>query len=105
MRQTENLKVGDKEIIVKELTMAEIRNVMAALEKQEGTPHIIDLLFPDMPAAAISISTGLSLKNLEGDFTQSEIKQIRDKVEKLNPFFAKALNRLAKLGQSMLEKQ
>jgi len=105
MRLTEKLKIDNREITVKELTMAEIRNVMAALEKQKGTPHVLDLLFADMPAAAVSAATDLSLKELEGDFTQSEIKQIKDKVEELNPFFAKALKRLAKLGRSILEKQ
>jgi len=104
MRQIEKVEIAGREISVKELTMAEIRQILSSMEKQKDQPHVIDLLFADMPAVAVSVSTGLTLKDLEGDFTQSDIKQLKDKVAELNPFFVKAMQRLAKIGQLMLEK-
>jgi hypothetical protein len=105
MQRTKTITVGKRDITVKELNVAQIRDLMDNLEKDKEV-HVFDMLFPDsIPVVAVSESTGIALKKLEEDFTPSELKQIIDGVENLNPFFANMMQRMAKIGEAILKEK
>lgn len=87
----------------KELTVGQIREILEKLEKG-GTTHYGDLLFEgeEIPILAVSLSTGLSIDELEGDMTPSRLKEIIEEVRQANPFFAGMMKRLAKIGEGAL---
>ncbi len=102
MQRSKTVTVGERDITVKELTVSQIRDLMDNLEKDTET-YTIDMLFPDsVPAIAVSESTGIPIKKLEADFTPSELKQIIEGVENLNPFFTNMISRIAKIGEAVL---
>lgn len=103
MQRSKNIPVGDKEVTVTELSVAQIRDLLDQIEEYKvGT---IDLLFPDgVPAVAVAKSTGIDLERLE-DYPPSELKTIIDGVENINPFFANMLTRLAKAGNQILREK
>lgn len=105
MQRTKTITIGDRDVSVKELTVAQVRGLMDNLEKDTEI-HTIDMLFPDgLPALAISESTGISIKKLEEDFAPSELKQIIAGVENLNPFFANMISRMTKIGAAILKEK
>lgn len=103
MKRKKTISVGDLEITIRELTVAQIRDLMDAFSKDK-TPHIMDMLFPDsLPAVAISASTGISTKKLEDDFSPSDLHQIVEGVENMNPFFVNMVTRLKNVGKDLLK--
>ncbi|CCK81198.1 hypothetical protein [Desulfobacula toluolica] len=104
MQRTKTITIGERDITIKELSVAQIRDMMDEMEKEKITT--IDLLFPDsLPPVAIAGSTGISVKKLEEDFSPSELKQVIDGVENLNPFFANMMSRMAKIGEAVLKEK
>lgn len=88
-----------------ELTVAQVRRVMDDLENEKSM-HVVDLLFPDgIPALAISLSTGISIEELDGEKKPSEIAAVIEEVKAANPFFVKMLRRLARLGENVLQEK
>lgn len=86
----------------RELTVREIREVLGGLERRDAI-HTVELLFPDgIPALAVSMSSGLSLEELDGDVAPSDLKNLIERVKDANPFFLNALNRLAETGRAMM---
>ena len=91
MGKAQTVKTELGEFVAKELTVGQVRDVMDQLGK--GKPHIIDFLFSDenVPASAVSISTGLPLESDEQDslhsFTTGDMRQIINAVKEANPDF------------------
>ncbi len=102
MQRKKTITVRDLEITVRELTVAQVRDLME--EFSAVKPNIMDLLFPDnLPAIVISESTGIPIQKLEDDFSPSELHQIIEGVESLNPFFVNMMTRLQTLGKGLLK--
>jgi len=100
------VKIASRDISVKQLTMAEIRKFVAAMqaeaEKEDNKAHVLDMLFDDpVPAAAVSIATGLSMDELGGSFSQDEMRELLDKVKAVNPFFVGMMERLIEAGRQL----
>jgi hypothetical protein len=92
-----------KKIETRELTVAEVRQVFDSMENRTDL-HTVEILFPnELPVMAVSLSTGLSLEELDGDIPPSEIKQIIERVKEKNPFFLSGLQALAQAGAAFLE--
>ena len=103
MQRTKKITIDDREITIKELSVAQVKELLDD-EEASGEINIIGLLFPDsLPAAAITKSTGISEQKLENDFMPSELKQIIDGVESLNPFFVNMITRLTKIGKQAMK--
>lgn len=104
MQKIKRIKIDERELTVKELTVGQIRNIIEDLENPENV-HIIDMLFGDeIPALAVSESTEISMKDLEkGKITPSEMEIIIKGVKEVNPFFVKMIERLAKIGETALK--
>lgn len=104
MQRTKTITIGEQDVTIRELNIAQIRDLMDNMEKEQGST--IDLLFPkNIPAVVISEATQISVKKLEEIFAPSELKQIIDGVENLNPFFANMIKRLSEIGQAVLDKK
>ena len=87
----------------KELTVRQVREIIDTLEKQENV-HTVDMLFSDeIPALAVSMSTGKSLEELQGDITPSELAAIIEEVKEAKPFFVKMIQRLSEIGEAALK--
>jgi len=102
----EKITIGGREITVRQMTMADVRRFVAEMQQQadgqEPEPHVIDMLFDDpVPASAVSVATGLSLDELAGDFTQSEMRELLDAVKAANPFFVGMMERLVEAGRQL----
>jgi hypothetical protein len=105
MQRTKRITIDDREITIKELSVAQIKVLLDNAEAGEDF-SVINLLFPDtVPALAIEQSTGISVKTLESSFNPSELKQIIDGVESLNPFFVNMIVRLSKIGKQVMKEK
>lgn len=101
MIMNETINIGGRSVAVKQLTMRQIREVLANLKERDGGPHVLDMVFDDdVPAVAVSEATGLSLAELEGDFTQQEMRDLIDQVRAKNPFFVGMMERLCQAGMT-----
>lgn len=101
MRKQKNIKVRDKEITVNEITALESQKYIEGMANDEGS--FIDELFPDkIPASLIKLCTGLSEEELLS-FYPSEIDEIINAVEEVNPTTASKIKKLAEIGRIVLE--
>jgi len=93
-----------KNIEAKELTVGQVKAVLEGLEKMDSL-HTIDFLFPEegVPALAVSLSTGLSLEELNGDIPVSEMQGVVKAVKEKNAFFLRMLRSLAEVGKLNLQ--
>lgn len=101
MRKTKIIKINDREITVKELTVDQIIKIMDSSDDPDIND--IDMLFPDrLPSSALVMSLGMKIKDL-ARYTPSEIESMLDAVEEINPTFAGLMQRLANVGRAALE--
>ncbi len=100
MRKSKTIRIGGREITVKELRVKDIRAILEDAGA-DGPPAFIDLLFPDsLGGRAVQISTGLSAETLDEDFTPSQLEALLAAVDDVNPHFAAMAERLAALGRA-----
>jgi DNA-binding transcriptional regulator YdaS (Cro superfamily) len=101
MRKSKTIKINDKEIVAWEITVSESQNYIENLSNDEGS--FIDLLFPDsLPASLIKLCTKLTEDELLA-FYPSEIEEIINAVEEVNPTTASRIKKLAEIGRKALE--
>ena len=98
-----NIEGRTDRLIATELTVRELKEVIDGLRTSRQST--IDLLFPeDIPAIGVASSLGMTLDDLEAaDFAPSELDQILGVVKEINPFFVKAVERLASIGRKLAE--
>ncbi len=89
-----------KDIAVQELTVSQVRKIMDDLENNPSGHFIDELLDSKLPAAAIALSTGMSLDEL-AQHQPSALDELAKEVEQANPFFAGLIQRRLKLYQEM----
>lgn len=97
--------IDEREITVKELTVADVRDLLENVTNKTEI-NTIDLLFGDsVPSEAIEKSTGIKIKKLENDFSPSEIKTLVEAVEEVNPFFVAMIQKLKKATENLKQAQ
>ena len=101
MRKSKIVRLGDREITVKELTVAQVRSIISELESNYELA-ILDLMFTDVPSLALQMSTGLSDSELD-DYSPSELTPLIEAFREANPFFVQMMNRLSALGEVALQ--
>ena len=100
MRKTKIIKINDREITVKELTVSQIIKIMDSSDDPDIND--IDMLFPDrLPSSALVMSLGMKIEALT-KYAPSEIESMLDAVEEINPTFAGLIQRLANVGRAAL---
>jgi hypothetical protein len=105
MRKIKTIMIDEREITVKELTVADVRDLLENVTNKTEI-NTIDLLFGDsVPSEAIEKSTGIKIKKLENDFSPSEIKTLVEAVEEVNPFFVAMIQKLKKATENLKQAQ
>lgn len=100
MRKTKTTKFDGKEITVKELTVKDISRLLSSFDT-DAEMHPVDLLFNDsFPALGISMSTGLTLDDLQGDIAPSDLDLLITEVKNINPFLVKLIQKLLVAGKA-----
>lgn len=102
---SDSIRIAGRDITPKPLDMAQVREFLDAMEKEakdeNSVPHIVDVLFNDeVPAKAVSISTGLSMDELGGKISQEDMRALLDKVRAVNPTFVGMMERFIKARQA-----
>ncbi len=95
MRKTKQIKFADEQITVKELTVQELADV---LDTVASTADQLDLLFDGgLPSQAVVVSSGIERERLHAA-PPSELQQLWQAVEEVNPFFLKAVQQMLGLA-------
>lgn len=90
------------EFTARELTVGQVRDALDEIAK--GVPHVVDLLFAEegVPAAVVSLSTGIPGDAKEGvslmDFTPGDMRKILSAVSEVNPDFLALAGRMRELA-------
>lgn len=101
MRIEKTLAIGETEIAVRELTVADIRAWLKALEAQTA-PDVLDVvLFEDFTLADLTRMTDLTAADLE-TMAPSELRRVADACREVNADFFALRGRLLTLGQAAL---
>ncbi|NCC25636.1 MAG: hypothetical protein EOM25_10655 [Deltaproteobacteria bacterium] len=103
MRKIIEFKIGDQAFTARELSVAQIRELLDAMANAYQ-PHLIDMLFPEsgISGGIVAASLGLSLDDLDAlDLAPSELETVVAKVGEANPFLSGLILRLADLGRKM----
>jgi len=104
MRKQKQFTIGDKNLTAYELTAQQIKQIMDAWENNKDI-HVLNMLFPDMKVPAEALWLGMEMtEEALLEFPPSEISLMIPEVEALNPTLAGLIERLAKIGNALLEK-
>ena len=106
MGKINTFRLEDEELIARELTVSQVKEILDEAESGQTEMDIIELMFPDrVPLAVVLASTGLTREGLdEKHFPPSAIEKIFDEVEKVNPISAGLFRRLAEVGRTLAAK-
>lgn len=106
MRRTKTLTLGEppREVIFRELTVAEIRNWLAALEKAEGgvVDFVSEGLLEEGSLSDVVLMSELSMEELDR-MAPSEIEALIPVCRELNPRFFTLRNRLVLASQAVAQ--
>lgn len=103
MRQLKEKTIGERKVILKELTVPEADRVFAIIEKGY-TPRTMDWLFGDkLPAFVMDMIMDVSLDELlKDDLAPSELEPLYDAALEVNSFLSKSLAAMNMMGQAMM---
>lgn len=103
MPKKKDIEVKGKKLTARELTAAQIRELLDAQGKGDGEVSIVDILYPDkIPCAAAAMSIGKSKAALE-KMAPSELDPIMEAATEVNPSLAALIERLAKVGAAAMQ--
>ena len=93
MRKEETVFIAEKEITVRELTVAQVDKVLSDFDQNRPVTKAEILINSVVPIEVVSASTGLTKEELNGDLTPSELNVIWEAVARVNDFLSGALLR------------
>ena len=86
-------------VVVRQLTAKETAEFFDTIG--DIKPNIADILMNRvLPCSVVCTATGLTTEDLTGDVCPSDLLELWEAVEQVNPFFLQALERLSALGQT-----
>lgn len=102
MRKSKAIKVGERQITVKELTATQVTDLMEGTgdKKRASTAEL--LMASPIPIEAVCAATGLSEEELNGDMTPSELDAIWGAVAEVNCFLLRMMQRFQKVAEEIL---
>lgn len=119
-----SFKFNGRECFARELTARQIDQVLGGPARRLVRPdqaqataetpaapsaapglHIFDLLFRDEPVSslAVTLSTGITLEELDGDVSPVELETVMVAVKEANPFLVRAVNNGVRMGMEFEE--
>ena len=104
MRRSAVITVNGEDMTVKELTVRQVEELMAAIEAKDYQGHILDALMNrPFPALAVFMALGIDEGQFSLDISPTEIDQIYGKVIEVNPFCAAMMKNLYEIGTRRLQ--
>lgn len=101
MQKKKKITIRDTEIEVNEITALQSQEYLKNLSNDKDS--FIDELFPErVPASLTRLCTGLTDEKLLS-FYPSEIEEIIDAVEEVNPTIASKIKKLAEIGREVIK--
>lgn len=105
MHKTTTIQFNGKDLVVNELTVAQIDGWQSSLSsdvtKKEVKPHSLDLLMgKTLPVSVLKIAVP-TLTEEDLQTAPSEIEKVYVAVEEMNPFLCGMAERMADLGEAM----
>lgn len=103
MRKLSEIKIGDKTVTVRELTVAQVEQQFESMAKQQ-TPTTLDWLFAEtyMPQSVLEKITGVDTASLlTEDTVPSDLKPLYEEAIKNNSFLAIALSQMRMIASLM----
>ena len=93
---SKELMLGDVSVIVRELTVLQVRNWLAETVSPTGQPDIVDqILFSDCSLGDLQRMTSLSLEQID-QLRPSDLRKVIALCKELNPDFFGFMGRLVK---------
>jgi len=103
MRATRSIALGERNVLLHELTVGEIRVWLLRLETSPGSGLLDVTLFEDISISDLIEMSDLTEADVDG-FTPSEIRQVIDAAKELNGDFFGMRGRLARIGKLLAQK-
>lgn len=103
MRKSKVIKIDDREITVKELTVTEVTALLDGTEKKTTATTAELLIGSPIPIEAVSVATGISVDELNGEMAPSELAEIWEAVAEVNVFLSETLKRLQVVAEALLK--
>lgn len=92
MRMIQEVEIAGRKIQVKEMTVGEVRALLAETEAADSTDTVGWLLFDDTSLHHLSAMTDLSQSDMN-DFTPTQLRELADACKKANPHFFEMMER------------
>ena len=100
MKDSSIITFNDKEITVEELTVKQVRETLAKIDKAD--PQLIDELMDcPVPALVITEATGITYAEME-KCKPSQLKELVKEVVNVNPSFASMIKRRVEAYKKMI---
>lgn len=100
MQDKKTIKIKGTDVVVKELTMAEVDELLKTVGQGRAAYPAEVILDPAIPQEAVVLATGLTDADLAGDITPSELHEIWTAVAEVNGFLSKLMGRLSMEGKA-----
>ncbi len=97
MRKEKAILIGDKEIVARELTVAQVDGLLTGSEEERQLSAVELLINSTIPLECVILSTGLSSEYLNTELTPTEAHTIWQAVEEVNSFLSELVSRLARI--------
>lgn len=94
-----HVKIGDREVTVFELTVAQVRDMAKATAEDQADP-LANWLIEDTPFVVLAAMTTVNVEQLD-EWRPSEIKQLAEVCRGVNPDFFDMNRRLSAAVESM----
>ncbi|MBU1567435.1 MAG: hypothetical protein KJ630_17650 [Proteobacteria bacterium] len=101
MRNKKAININGQDITVRELTMEEVDELLAAVKETRVLYPAEVMLDPEIPQEAVMMATGMTADQLTGDITPSELAEIWGAVAEVNGFLSKLMARLLVVSETM----
>lgn len=98
-RKTAIVTINGQDYTIKELTVSQVEQMVAAIECGDYQGHIFDsLINKPLPANAFFMAIGVEQKEFNHDLAPSEVNHLYEKVIEVNPFCADLMERMYEEG-------
>lgn len=101
--KTEKISFNGRDLVVNEITVAQVDEWEAALGQDDDTKmHKLDqFMGKSLPVSGLRLCVP-DLTDKDLTVAPSEIEKVYDAVEKVNPFFLKYAENMARLGKELM---
>jgi len=104
MRIVKSVTVGDREVIVKELDVSDIRGWIKLMSEEAEPDFVGDTLLPDISLKELCLMIDIEYKEMDS-LTQSDLINVCDVAREINPLFFATLGKAKNLLEETVTQQ